>query len=127
MERESFENEQTASLMNESFINIKVDREERPDLDAIYMAATQAMTGHGGWPMTVFLTPEGAPFYAGTYYPNEDRHGMPSFRRVLDAVSSAYAHRPDDVARTAASIRDIYASAVEQTRSAGPLSPELFD
>src|SRR5256885_3031284 len=96
----------------------KVDREERPDVDHIYMQAVQTMTGHGGWPMTVFLTPEGAPFYAGTYYPNEDRHGMPSFRRVLDAVSSAYASRPDDVARTAASIRDIYASAVEQTRSA---------
>jgi uncharacterized protein YyaL (SSP411 family) len=87
----------------------------------------QAMTGHGGWPMTVFLTPDGAPFYAGTYYPNEDRHGMPSFRRVLDAVSNAYAGRPDDVARTAASIREMYASAAELTRSAGPLSPELLD
>jgi hypothetical protein len=83
MERESFEDEATAAQMNEQFVCIKVDREERPDLDAIYMQATQAMTGHGGWPMTVFLTPEGEPFYAGTYFPPDDRHGMPSFRRVL--------------------------------------------
>ena len=74
MERESFEDEATAAQMNEQFVCIKVDREERPDLDAIYMQATQAMTGHGGWPMTVFLTPEGEPFYAGTYFPPEDRH-----------------------------------------------------
>jgi hypothetical protein len=86
MERESFEDEETARLMNESFVPVKVDREERPDVDAIYMQATQAMTGHGGWPMTVFLTPDGDPFVAGTYFPPEDRHGMPSFRRVLLAV-----------------------------------------
>ena len=81
MERESFEDDETAALMNEHFVCIKVDREERPDLDAIYMQATQAMTGHGGWPMTVFLTPKGEPFYAGTYFPPEDRHGMPGFQR----------------------------------------------
>src|ERR671939_417950 len=74
-------------VMNEHFVNIKVDREERPDLDAIYMQAVQAMTGHGGWPMTVFLTPEGVPFYGGTYFPPDDRAGMPSFRRVLNAVA----------------------------------------
>src|SRR5574340_1317062 len=77
MERESFEDEETARLMNAHFVNIKVDREERPDVDQIYMNAVQLLTGRGGWPMTVFLTPEGKPFYAGTYFPPEDRYGMP--------------------------------------------------
>src|SRR5918996_1478751 len=99
MERESFEDGSTAALMNEHFVCIKVDREERPDLDAIYMDAVQAMTGQGGWPMTVFLTPEGTPFYAGTYYPKVDRPGMPGFRRVLAAVADAWASRRDDVRR----------------------------
>src|SRR5678810_299135 len=101
MAHESFEDEETARLMNELFVNIKVDREERPDLDAIYMQATQAMTGHGGWPMTVFLTPEGEPFFAGTYYPPDDRHGMPSFRRVLLGVADAWQSRQESVTRTA--------------------------
>ena len=92
MERESFENEETAARMNELFINIKVDREERPDLDAIYMDAVQAVTGQGGWPMSVFLTPDGRPFYGGTYYPPEPRYGMPSFLQVLNSVANAY-HR----------------------------------
>src|SRR4028118_758386 len=83
---ESFEDPETAALMNESFVNIKVDREERPDLDAIYMQAVQAMTGHGGWPMTVFLTPDGAPFFGGTYFPPDDRHGLPGFKSLLRAV-----------------------------------------
>ena len=91
MERESFEDAETAAVMNEHFVSVKVDREERPDVDAIYMDAVQTMTGHGGWPMTVFLTPDGEPFYAGTYFPNEDRHGMPSFRRVLEARIGAAA------------------------------------
>jgi hypothetical protein len=90
MERESFEDPDIARLMNERFVNIKVDREERPDIDAIYMQAVQAMTGHGGWPMTVFLTPEGVPFYGGTYFPPGDRHGMPGFPRVLEAVADFY-------------------------------------
>src|SRR3569623_1529824 len=94
MEHESFENPATAGVMNERFVNIKVDREERPDLDGIYMLAVQAMTGHGGWPMTVFLTPDGVPFYGGTYFPNEDRRGMPSFTRVLKSVSNAYYATP---------------------------------
>jgi uncharacterized protein YyaL (SSP411 family) len=101
MERESFEDVATARLMNELFVNIKVDREERPDLDEIYMNCVQMLTGHGGWPMTVFLTPDREPFYGGTYYPPEDRHGMPSFRRVLSAVAEAYRDRPGDVANTA--------------------------
>src|SRR5262249_43523915 len=90
MERESFENEEIAALMNENFVNIKVDREERPDVDSIYMQAVQAMTGHGGWPMTVFLTPEGVPFYGGTYFPPEDRHRMPGFPPLLHAVAEFY-------------------------------------
>jgi uncharacterized protein YyaL (SSP411 family) len=90
MERESFEDETTARLLNDRFVAIKVDREERPDLDSIYMSAVQAMTGGGGWPMSVFLTPEGRPFYGGTYYPNEPRHGLPSFRQVLQGVSEAW-------------------------------------
>jgi uncharacterized protein len=97
MERESFEDEETAALMNRLFVNIKVDREERPDLDAIYMDAVQAMTGQGGWPMSVFLTPNGQPFYGGTYYPPEPRYGMPSFQQVLQSVADAYHKRRDQV------------------------------
>ncbi len=127
MAHESFEDEATAALMNERFVNIKVDREERPDLDGIYMQAVQAMTGHGGWPMTVFLTPDGVPFYGGTYFPKDDRQGMPSFKRILTAVSDAYRNKPADVARTAASVREMYDAATEQTRSSGPLTPALLD
>jgi uncharacterized protein YyaL (SSP411 family) len=90
MERESFENEAIAAVLNQHFVCIKVDREERPDVDSIYMEAVQMMTGHGGWPMSMFLTPAGAPFYAGTYFPPDDRHGMPGFRRVLEHVAHAY-------------------------------------
>lgn len=104
MEHESFENEAIANLMNENFVNIKVDREERPDLDQIYMNAVQMMTHHGGWPMTVFLTPEGVPFYGGTYFPPEDRHNLPAFPRVLISIAEAYRNQPDEVARTAASM-----------------------
>lgn len=101
MEHESFENEEIAKLMNESFVNIKVDREERPDLDQIYMSAVQMMTGHGGWPMTMFLTPEGVPFYGGTYFPPSDRYNMPGFPRVLLSVAEAYRSQPEQVASTA--------------------------
>jgi len=100
MERESFEDPSVAALMNESFVNIKVDREERPDIDQIYMKAVQAMTGSGGWPMTVFLTPGRIPFYGGTYYPPEPRHGMPSFSQVLRAASDAYRDRKDTIRET---------------------------
>ena len=100
MERESFENPVIAAQMNENFVSVKVDREERPDIDSIYMTAVQAMTGHGGWPMTVFLTPDGKPFYGGTYFPPEDRGGMPSFPRVLDAISDAYNNSRGDVLTT---------------------------
>ena len=97
MAHESFEDSATAAVMNELFVNVKVDREERPDVDAITMNATVAMSGHGGWPTTVFMTPEGQPFYAGTYFPPEPRHGMPSFRDVLVAVSAAWRDRRDDL------------------------------
>src|SRR5919198_6210785 len=127
MEHESFEDEETARLMNERFVNIKVDREERPDLDAIYMNAVQAITGHGGWPMTMFLTPDGAPFYGGTYFPPEDRHGMPSFKRVLRSVADAYANRRDDVEQTANQLRQLYQRAQEPTRSTGALTPQLLE
>jgi uncharacterized protein len=100
MERESFENPAIAALMNEHFVSIKVDREERPDVDHIYMNAVQVLTGRGGWPMTVFLTPDGKPFYGGTYFPPEDRHGMPGFPRLLLAVAEAYRDKADDVQRT---------------------------
>jgi uncharacterized protein YyaL (SSP411 family) len=110
MERESFEDDATAALMNARFVNIKVDREERPDIDSIYMQAVQAMTGHGGWPMTMFLTPDGTPFYGGTYFPKDDRHGMPSFKRILTSVADAFAARPEAVAATVASMKEMFAN-----------------
>jgi len=97
MERESFEDPQVAALMNEHFVPVKVDREERPDVDAIYMDAVQAMTGHGGWPLNAFLTPEGVPFYAGTYYPPEPRQGMPSWRQVLVGVAEAWRDQREEI------------------------------
>src|SRR5512138_3836901 len=126
MERESFEDAETARLMNELFVNVKVDREERPDVDGVYMQAVQAMTGHGGWPMTVFLTPQLEPFWGGTYFPPQDRQGMPSFRRVLMAVSEAYRSRPGDVQRVAASMREMYGASHARARSSGTLTDELL-
>jgi uncharacterized protein len=101
MAHESFENSDTARVMNERYVNIKVDREERPDVDSIYMEAVQAMTGQGGWPMTVWLDHDGRPFFAGTYFPKDQRHGMASFAQVMDAVSHAWEDRRDDVAEQA--------------------------
>ncbi len=106
MERESFENDEIARLMNENFVPIKVDREERPDLDQVYMDAVQLMSGHGGWPLTVFLTPDGEPFYGGTYFPPEDRHGLAGFPRVLTAVAEAWRERLADVNRSVRQITD---------------------
>ncbi|MEY2571341.1 MAG: uncharacterized protein QOE63_1691, partial [Acidimicrobiaceae bacterium] len=97
MAHESFEDPATAAVMNELFVNVKVDREERPDVDAIYMDATQAMTGSGGWPMTVFMAPDGRPFYCGTYFPKEPRHGMPSFLDICRAVDDAWRNRRDEL------------------------------
>ena len=120
MERESFEDAETARFMNGSFVNIKVDREERPDVDSIYMRAVQAMTGQGGWPLTAFLTPAGVPYYGGTYFPPGPRHGMPSFRQVLAAAADAYRTRRDDVARAGAQLTDVLArSATEPQPASG--------
>ena len=113
MERESFEHEPTARYLNDRFVSIKVDREERPDLDQVYMAAVQSMTGGGGWPMSVFLTPEGRPFYGGTYFPDEPRHGMPSFHQVLEGVDRAWREQRAEV--EAAGGR-LVAGLVEQAR-----------
>ncbi|MGJ5833185.1 thioredoxin domain-containing protein [Streptomyces ossamyceticus] len=108
MAHESFEDDETAAYLNAHFVNVKVDREERPDVDAVYMEAVQAATGHGGWPMTVFLTPDAEPFYFGTYFPPAPRHGMPSFRQVLEGVRAAWADRRDEVAEVAGKIvRDL--------------------
>src|SRR3982751_5969821 len=97
MERESFENEKTADLMNDLFINIKIDREERPDLDHIYMDAVQAMTGSGGWPLNIFLTPDGPPFYGGTYFPPKAIYNRPSWQEVLTGVANAWTEKRDDI------------------------------
>ncbi|MGZ8438912.1 MAG: thioredoxin domain-containing protein [Candidatus Limnocylindrales bacterium] len=121
MERESFEDEVTARYLNDHFVSIKVDREERPDLDQVYMAAVQAMTGGGGWPMSVFLTPDGRPFYGGTYFPDEPRHGMPSFRQVLEGVERAWREQRPEV--EAAGVR-LVQGLVEQSRlDAGDADP----
>ena len=130
MAHESFEDETTAQLMNEKFVNIKVDREERPDIDNIYMQAVQAMTGHGGWPMTMFLLPDGSPFYGGTYFPPEDRHGIPSFTKVLNAVSDAFAQRREGVTQSAEQLKQIYDGNLVSGRgaaSATGLSPQMLD
>jgi len=126
MEHESFEDPATAELMNERFVNVKVDREERPDLDAIYMDAVVALTGHGGWPMTVFLTPEGEPFFGGTYYPPEPRHGLPSFRQVLEAVSDAYRERRGDVTRQASALVDAIRVSGQTEPSREPLTSGIL-
>jgi uncharacterized protein len=126
MAHESFEDEAIAADLNERFVNVKVDREERPDVDAVYMQAVQAMTGRGGWPMSVFLTPGGAPFFAGTYWPKDPRHGMPSFPQVAAAVAEAWDERRDEVLGSAASI----GAALEQHRDVVPadeLDPAAAD
>jgi uncharacterized protein YyaL (SSP411 family) len=115
MERESFEDADTAAFMNDRFVSIKVDREERPDVDMIYMDAVQAMTGSGGWPMSVFLTPAGRPFYAGTYFPDTARYGMPSFRQVLAAISEAWSQRRAEVEAQGEEIADAIARAAATT------------
>src|SRR6266542_177546 len=120
MEHESFEDDSIAALMNERFVSIKVDREERPDLDQIYMTAVQALTQHGGWPMTVFLTPDGKPFYGGTYYPPEPRMGMPAFRQVLAGVADAWRDKRGEITSLAGSLTGALQAAADQAPSADP-------
>jgi uncharacterized protein len=126
MAHESFEDEETAALMNELFVNVKVDREERPDVDAVYMQAVQALTGRGGWPMSVWCTPDGRPFYGGTYYPNEDRHGMPSFARVCEAVAEAWRERRDEVLEHAGRLTEAIDEQVMRPDVVSELSPQLL-
>ncbi len=127
MERESFEDPATAKLMNDHFVSIKVDREERPDLDGIYMQAVQAMTGHGGWPMTVFLTPNGTPFYGGTYYPPEDRHGMPSFTRVLMSIADAWRTRREEITHSGQQLRQHLQQTIQPQPVRQALEPSILD
>jgi uncharacterized protein len=127
MERESFEDGETASYMNEHFVPIKVDREERPDVDDIYMEAVQGMTGQGGWPLTVFLDSEGVPFYGGTYFPPEPRQGMPSFRQVLEATAGAYANQREELREASARIRDSLSAVGLVEQSSEPLTGALLD
>ena len=128
MAHESFENPEIAAVMNDRFVNVKVDREERPDVDAIYMQAVQAMTGSGGWPMTVFLDHDGRPFFGGTYYPPEDRQGMPGLVRVLDAIDDAWRHRREELAQNA---EQLHQAIVESTAIGGAprgaLTPAILD
>jgi uncharacterized protein YyaL (SSP411 family) len=125
MEHESFENTDIVRLMNQNFINIKVDREERPDLDAVYMDAVHAITGSGGWPLTVFLTPQLKPFYGGTYFPPEDRHGLPGFPQVLQMVAEAYKTRKGEVDSAAAQIIDYLNRSTESSKTVEPLTDKM--
>jgi uncharacterized protein YyaL (SSP411 family) len=124
MEHESFEDAATAALMNEHFVSVKVDREERPDIDSVYMDAVVSLTGHGGWPMTVFLTPAGAPFFGGTYYPPEPRHGLPSFPQLLQAIADAWRERRSDIERDAGAITEQLRRTAEPSRE--PLASSLL-
>ena len=127
MAHESFEDEDIAKLMNDLYVNIKVDREERPDLDQIYMNAVQMMTHHGGWPMTVFLTPDGVPFYGGTYFPPQDRYNMPGFPRVLISVAEAYRDKKDDIAETGTSLLNELRRLSEPSGTDHPIEKEMLD
>jgi uncharacterized protein YyaL (SSP411 family) len=126
MAHESFEDVTTAAQMNEQFVNVKVDREERPDVDSLYMDAVVSLTGQGGWPMTVFLTPDGEPFLGGTYFPPEPRHGLPSFSQVLTAVSDAYRDRRDDVVEQARALTDAVRASAQLEASHEPLTDALL-
>jgi uncharacterized protein YyaL (SSP411 family) len=127
MEHESFEDASVASVMNERFVCVKVDREERPDVDAIYMDAVQAMTGQGGWPLNAFLTPEGVPFWAGTYFPPSPRHGLPSWRNVLDAIASAWEKQRSEISETASQIVPRLQGAAALEAPDAELSPSVLD
>ncbi len=127
MERESFADPKIAALMNEQFVCVKVDREERPDVDALYMEAVQGMTGHGGWPLNVFLTPEGVPFYGGTYFPPQPRHGMPAWSEVLQAIAELWDAQSEDIRAGGARMRGSLAGAAVLTPSNEPLLAQELD
>src|SRR5215471_12596965 len=127
MDRESYEDPGIAALINEQFIAIKVDRDERPDVDSRYQTAVQAISGQGGWPLTAFLTPEGKPFYAGTYFPPQDYQGRPSFRRVLQTLAQAYREKQGEVLESAESVMDAISQAEGFAGKSGPLRVELIE
>src|SRR5215472_15234846 len=127
MEHESFENASIAKLMNDNFISIKVDREERPDLDQIYMTAVQMMTGSGGWPMTVFLLPTGEPVFGGTYFPPDDRYGRPGFPRVLQTIADAWRTRKNEIVQNAQEFRNQLARQTFQKSEEEALGTPLLD
>ena len=127
MERESFEDPRTAALMNELFVCVKVDREERPDVDALYMEAVQSMTGHGGWPLNVFLTPEQLPFYGGTYFPPEPRHGMPAWTQVLQAIGEAWSERREEIRAGGEGLRERLAGGAGLQPSSEPIEAGALD
>jgi len=127
MERESFEDARTAQLMNEAFVCVKVDREERPDVDALYMEAVQGMTGHGGWPLNVFLTPEQLPFYGGTYFPPEPRHGMPAWTQVLQAIAESWSERSEEIRAGGERLRGQLSGGAQLTPSAQPIGVQSLD
>src|SRR3954467_6150896 len=128
MAHESFEDPAVAAEMNDRFVNVKVDREERPDVDAIYMQAVQAMTGSGGWPMTVFLDHDGRPFFGGTYFPPDDRQGMPGFVRLLEAIDDAWRHRRSELDQQAGQLHEAIAQGTTIGGAAhGALTPAILD
>src|SRR6201993_4717784 len=127
MERESFEDPETAAYMNAHFVPIKVDREERPDVDDIYMEAVQGMTGQGGWPLTVFLDSEAVPFYGGTYFPPEPRQGMPSFIQVMEATAGAYGTQREELREAAARIRESLSTIGQVGQSSEPIDESLLN
>ncbi|HEX2171046.1 MAG TPA: DUF255 domain-containing protein, partial [Dehalococcoidia bacterium] len=127
MERESFESDEIAAYMNEHFVPVKVDREERPDVDAIYMEAVQSMTGRGGWPLTAFCDPGGVPFYAGTYFPPEPRQGMPSFPMVMEAVVASWNTRREEIGKASERIREHLGAVARMEPSAEELEPAILD
>ncbi len=127
MERESFEDQRTAALMNELFVCVKVDREERPDVDALYMEAVQSMTGHGGWPLNVFLTPEQLPFYGGTYFPPEPRHGMPAWTQVLQAIGEAWSERREEIRAGGEGLRERLSGGAGLQPSSEPLEQSALE
>ena len=126
MAHESFEDPATADLMNRLFVNVKVDREERPDVDAVYMQAVQALTGRGGWPMSVWCTPDGRPFYGGTYFPDQDRHGMPAFAKVCDVVAQAWNDQRDDVEEQATRLTAAIDETMLHAPGGEPIDPAVL-
>ncbi|HEY1802832.1 MAG TPA: DUF255 domain-containing protein, partial [Terriglobales bacterium] len=127
MDRESYDDPEIAQIINERFVAIKVDRDERPDIDSRYQVAVQAVSGQGGWPLTAFLTPDGKPFYGGTYFPPGDNYGRPSFRRVLLAISDAYNNKNGDVLEQAAMVGNAIAQSESHEAGRGPISSSMVD